>query len=105
MKKGVLSPQQIKARRVPVRTCIACRKVDGKRTLRRFVRTTTGVEFDPGGKKAGRGAYLCAEIDCWQNALQRNLLGRALRCEITAEDIQRMETHMKELAPAAPAKS
>ncbi len=69
------------------------------------MRTTAGVEFDPGGKKAGRGAYLCAEIDCWQTALQRNLLGRALRCEITAEDIQRMEKIMKKLAPVAPAKS
>lgn len=100
---GAVSQQTAKPRRVPVRTCIACRKAEGKRTLHRFVRTTAGVEFDPGGKKAGRGAYLCAEIDCWQTALQRNLMGRALRCEITAEDIQRMETLMTKLAPAGPA--
>ncbi|RLT39480.1 MAG: YlxR family protein, partial [Chloroflexi bacterium] len=43
-----------------------CRKTDGKRTLNRIVRTSAGVELDPGGKKPGRGAYLCAEPSCWQ---------------------------------------
>lgn len=98
-----MGTQPPRPRRVPVRTCIACRKTEGKRALHRFVRTASGVELDPGGKEAGRGAYLCAELDCWRTALQRNLLGRALRCEISAEDIQRMETHMKKLAPSAPA--
>lgn len=98
-----MSPQPLKLRRTPVRTCVTCRKTEGKRALHRFVRTAAGIEFDPGGKKAGRGAYLCAEIDCWRTALQRNLLARALQCEITAEDVQRMETHMKKLVPGAPA--
>ncbi|RLT44857.1 MAG: YlxR family protein, partial [Chloroflexi bacterium] len=44
-------------RRTPVRTCVTCRKTEGKRALHRFVRTAAGIEFDPGGKKAGRGAY------------------------------------------------
>ena len=44
---------------VPQRTCIACRKVAGKRGLVRLVRTAEGnVEVDPSGKQAGRGAYL-----------------------------------------------
>jgi uncharacterized protein len=71
---------------VPQRTCIACRQVAGKRTLLRIVRTPQGVEVDPTGKKAGRGAYIHASQSCWQAALQGNRLGQALRTVISPEN-------------------
>lgn len=98
-----MKAQAPKPRHIPVRTCIMCRKTDGKRTLNRIVRTSAGVELDPGGKKPGRGAYLCAEPNCWQSALARNQIGRALRCELSNADFERLEEHMKKLAPTAPA--
>ncbi len=53
----------------------------------RVVRTVSGqVEVDLTGKKSGRGAYLCKRTDCWEKALQKSSLGRALKTEISPED-------------------
>lgn len=69
-------------RHVPQRTCIACRKVDAKRGLIRLVRLPEAhVAIDPTGKRAGRGAYLCAERSCWETALKRKAIERALKIE------------------------
>jgi uncharacterized protein len=74
-------------RHVPQRTCVACRQTDAKRQLVRIVRTTDGhAAVDPTGKRAGRGAYLCSSSECWQTALKRHLLARALKLEKLAED-------------------
>jgi predicted RNA-binding protein YlxR (DUF448 family) len=68
---------------IPLRTCVACRQGKPKRGLVRVVRTPTGeVVTDPTGKKAGRGAYLCAAKSCWDLALKKRLLERALQCTI-----------------------
>jgi predicted RNA-binding protein YlxR (DUF448 family) len=67
---------------VPLRTCIACRRADAKRGLIRIVRDAEGrVAIDPTGKRAGRGAYLCHDKACWDGALKRRALERALRLE------------------------
>jgi hypothetical protein len=67
---------------VPQRTCVACRATDAKRGLIRLVRTAEGtVEVDPTGKRAGRGAYLCARMSCWTRGINEKTLVRALRIE------------------------
>lgn len=78
---------------VPQRTCIACRKVDPKRTLFRLVRDADGhVSLDPTGKRAGRGAYVCDDPVCWEQALKRHGLERALRIEaLRTEDKAELE--------------
>jgi predicted RNA-binding protein YlxR (DUF448 family) len=69
-------------KRVPQRTCIACRRTDAKRGLMRLVRGVDGhVVLDPTGKRAGRGAYLCHDPACWELALKRRGLERALRID------------------------
>jgi predicted RNA-binding protein YlxR (DUF448 family) len=55
---------------IPQRTCIGCRTVEAKRELVRIVHTSDGhVVADPTGKRAGRGAYLHKERECWEAAL------------------------------------
>lgn len=74
-------------RRVPQRTCVACRGVEGKRALVRVVRTPEGaVQVDPTGKRNGRGAYLHSSRACWDTALARKALQRALKVEISDAD-------------------
>ncbi len=90
----------VKPKYVPKRTCIACRKVEGKRSLVRIVRTDSGVEVDPGGKKAGRGAYLCATKQCWEAALRGNRLDQALRTKISVENRQSLLTYAANLPEA-----
>lgn len=65
---------------VPQRTCVACRTVRPKRELIRIVRTPEGgVVVDERGKRNGRGAYLCAQRVCWEEALRKQRLEAALR--------------------------
>ena len=74
-------------RRLPQRTCVACRATTNKRELVRLVRTGEGsVEVDVTGKKAGRGAYLCRRFECWQEALRKDRLSHALRTKLTEAD-------------------
>jgi predicted RNA-binding protein YlxR (DUF448 family) len=83
-------PQSLKPKHIPQRTCIACRQVAGKRALIRLVRTANGVEIDPTGKKAGRGAYLHPNQECWRAMLNGNRLGQALRASIPSENRQQL---------------
>lgn len=58
----------------------------------RIVRTLAGpVEVDPTGKRSGRGAYLCRSRSCWDAGLRRGVLSRALKTELTADDLARLE--------------
>ena len=69
------------ARRVPVRTCVACRTSGGKRGLLRIVRLPegAGVAVDPTGKQSGRGAYVCPTSVCIELAIKRKALERSLK--------------------------
>lgn len=40
---------------------------------------------DETGKRSGRGAYVCRQQACWETALTRRQLERALKIAITAE--------------------
>jgi hypothetical protein len=90
-------------RHVPQRTCIACRSTEAKRGLVRIVRTPEGrVQRDPTGKKNGRGAYVHETRECWEQALRKDRLGRALKVAVPAEDLETLRAHAESLAPAEP---
>lgn len=75
-----------KMRKVPQRTCLGCQAVRPKKEMARVVRTPGGeVVFDPTGKKAGRGAYICPTADCLAQALTGNRLERALEVQVSPE--------------------
>ena len=77
---------------VPVRTCIGCRKKFPKGTLIRFTLGSRGLVV---GSGAGRGYYICANMDCLERALKMKtmsrLLGRAPVGEEAAELAQAIE--------------
>ena len=90
---------------IPQRTCIACRTVRGKRDFVRIVRgTNEHVEADVTGKKSGRGAYLCRQRECWDEALsQPQRLQQALNMDqrISEEDLIRLRAAGKNFPPKA----
>lgn len=68
------------------RRCVSCRTLGSKLELIRVVRTPEGeVTLDLGGKVQGRGAYVCRERACIENALKRRLLDKALKKNLPAE--------------------
>ena len=89
MSKATATPNASVAngRRSPQRTCVSCRTTTNKRNLIRLVRTRDGnVTPDPLGKAPGRGAYLCTEQACWDDAVKQGILDRALRTTMNATD-------------------
>ncbi len=79
----------------PERVCVICRTKQDKRSLTRVVRTTDeGVLIDPTGKRNGRGAYLCQQVECWQKAISSDILAQALRTTLTQEDRERIKAAM-----------
>jgi predicted RNA-binding protein YlxR (DUF448 family) len=77
--------QRAGAARAPQRTCVVCRSTTAKRTLHRIVRSPAGtVAYDPTGKAAGRGAYLCGQPACLDQAVRRRSVQRALKVTDTA---------------------
>jgi uncharacterized protein len=90
--------QPLKPRRVPERSCIACKSTRQKRELIMIVKTENGIEVDPTGKKNGRGAYLCADIACWQIGLKGNRIERALNGRLSQTNRQSLIEYGKNLA-------
>lgn len=69
----------MKVKKVPQRTCIGCKAVRPKKELIRIVRTPENeVLVDPTGKKSGRGAYSCPNLNCLELAFKGALLDNAL---------------------------
>jgi predicted RNA-binding protein YlxR (DUF448 family) len=85
-----------RVKHVPQRTCVGCREVLPKRKMIRLVRTTEGVQVDPTGKLAGRGAYLHDRRECWERAL-KGALANALKTTLSVDDRARLEEFMNSL--------
>ncbi len=89
-------------KRVPERTCIACRHTGGKRGFCRIVRTPEGeLLVDRTGKRSGRGAYVHPDAGCVREALKGERLARALRIQVTAEDKVRLQADLLHLVARA----
>jgi predicted RNA-binding protein YlxR (DUF448 family) len=87
---------------VPERTCVVCRQKKPKRDLTRIIRTAHGaVVIDLGGKKAGRGAYLCATRACWDSGLKSGRIGRALKTQISSDDRAQLVAYGESLVVGA----
>jgi hypothetical protein len=88
-----------RTRHVPERTCIACRAKRPKRELVRVVHTPAGeVRVDELGKLSGRGAYLCPRLSCWERALERGALGRALRVRLEPQRLEVLKAYAATLS-------
>ena len=78
-------------KRIPQRQCLGCREMKPKPELLRVERTPEGqVEFDPKGKKSGRGAYICRSAECFRRAVKSRALDRALEIKIPDEVMERL---------------
>ena len=74
----------------PQRSCVSCRTVRDKNDLLRVVVTPEGdVVYDPTGKLAGRGAYLCRNEACITAELKKAAkLSKGLKKPLTEEEIK-----------------
>ena len=75
-----------KEKKIPLRTCIACRETKEKKELVRVVRTSEGEIFaDFTGKSNGRGAYLCKSEECFRKLKKQRLLNKTFSLDVSEE--------------------
>ena len=76
------------------RTCIGCHQVKAKKDLIRIVRSSDEktITVDLYGKGKGRGAYICPDICCIDEAMKPDRLNRAFRISNNSEDHISLET-------------
>ena len=78
-------------KKVPERTCIACRSAKPKNELIRVVRDPEGaISLDFTGKKNGRGACICKDKACLAKCVKSKPLDRALNCKVDSEVYERL---------------
>lgn len=88
-----------KMRKVPQRMCIGCRTMKNKKELIRIVRTPQGdIEVDTGGKRPGRGAYLCPDAQCFKKAVKSKGLEKALDKQIPRDIITIIEQQIESIS-------
>ena len=72
-------------KKVPMRTCIACRSEKNKRELIRVVKSGEEIKLDLTGRANGRGAYVCNDKECIAKLKKGKLLNRAFSCQVSDE--------------------
>ncbi|MDD6062608.1 MAG: RNase P modulator RnpM [Acutalibacteraceae bacterium] len=83
-------------KRIPMRKCSGCGAMKPKKELVRVVKSPQGeISLDLTGKKSGRGAYICPDLNCLQAARKAKRLERALECAIPAEVYDAMEGEIR----------
>ena len=88
-------------KKIPQRQCMGCRERKAKKELIRVVRSPEGeVSLDFHGKKNGRGAYICPQMDCLKKAIRSKALERSLEVPIPEEIYAQLEREMEAGADA-----
>ena len=97
----------MKQKKIPMRKCTGCGEMKPKRELVRVVKapdvknesgeivTPGEVSLDLGGKKPGRGAYVCRSRECLNKAVKAKRFERAFCTRIPPEVF---ETMLEEIA-------
>ena len=83
-------------RRIPMRKCTGCNEMKPKKELVRTVRSPDGeVSLDLTGKKPGRGAYVCRNLECLKKARKAKRFENAFSCVIPDGVYDKMEEELK----------
>lgn len=82
-------------KKTPLRKCTGCGEMKSKLELVRVVRSPEGdFSMDLTGRKAGRGAYVCRDLQCLRTARKAHRLERAFSCAIPADIYDRLEEEL-----------
>lgn len=86
------------AKKVPLRQCIGCGEMKGKKDMMRVLKTAENeICLDITGKKNGRGAYVCRSRECLQKARKNKGLERSFKMSIPKEVYDTLEKEFENL--------
>lgn len=73
-------------KKTPLRKCTGCSEMKSKKELSRVVKNENGeYEVDCTGKKCGRGAYVCQNLNCILKAHKNKGLERSFKSSVPKE--------------------
>jgi hypothetical protein len=73
----------MKPKKIPMRMCLGCNEMKPKKELLRVVKSPEGeISLDFVGKKNGRGAYICRDINCYEQARKSRRFEKTFSCKI-----------------------
>ena len=84
-------------KKIPQRTCIGCGESKSKKELIRIVKLEEDISLDITGKKNGRGAYICNNVECLEKAIKTKGLDRSFKMQVSKEVYDRLKTDMEKL--------
>lgn len=67
----------------PIRTCIVCRTKGEKQNFIKISKTKDGTFHI--NKNIGRGAYICNSCECIKKAIDKKMLNKAFKKEVSAD--------------------
>ena len=86
-------------KKVPMRQCVGCAEMKPKKDLLRVIKTPDEkIVLDVTGRQNGRGAYICASMECLKKAQKSKGLERSLKIAIPADIYQNLEEEMSKVA-------
>ena len=86
------------AKKIPLRQCVGCGQMKGKREMVRILRTEDNeICVDVTGKKNGRGAYVCRSGECLRQARKNKGLERSFKMSIPDEVYSLLEEEFESL--------
>ena len=86
----------MQTKKTPLRMCSGCGEMKPKKELIRVVKSPQGeVSLDLTGRKPGRGAYVCNQIECLRKARKARRFERSFSCQIPEDVYDRMEEELE----------
>lgn len=72
----------MRQKKIPMRMCVGCGEMKPKQELLRIVKTPDGETIANAAKTAGRGAYICRNIECLKKAKSSKRLEHTFECRL-----------------------
>lgn len=86
----------MKVKKIPLRMCTGCMEMKPKKELIRVVKSQENeVSVDLTGKKSGRGAYVCKNLECLEKSFKTKRLSRNLDVPISEEIYDRLKEEIQ----------
>ena len=84
--------------KIPLRQCIGCGEMKSKKEMIRILKTESeGIVLDATGRKNGRGAYLCPNMECFRKAVKNKGLERSFKMPVSREVYEALEKEMEQI--------
>jgi len=77
-------------KKIPMRRCIGCMESKPKKELARIVIENDNIIYDKSGRANGRGAYICKNINCFEEAIKKQKFQREFSMQISVEIFEKL---------------